>query len=32
MTAPLLAIEGLRKSFGSLVVSDGVTLNVHAGR
>ena len=28
MMGPLLAIEGLCKSFGSLVVSDNVTLDI----
>ena len=31
MSAPLLAIEGLCKSFGSLVVSDAITLDVLEG-
>ncbi|MEJ8835349.1 branched-chain amino acid ABC transporter ATP-binding protein/permease [Ramlibacter sp. AN1133] len=29
--SPLLQVRGLRKRFGSLVVSDGVNLDVHAG-
>jgi branched-chain amino acid transport system ATP-binding protein len=31
MTEPLLRINGLRKNFGSLAVTDGVTLDVAAG-
>jgi branched-chain amino acid transport system ATP-binding protein len=31
MTEPLLRIDGLRKSFGSLAVTDGVTFDVVAG-
>ena len=31
MKAPLLAIEGLCKKFGSLVVSDDITLDVRVG-
>ena len=32
MAEPVLRLEGLRKSFGSLVVTDDVTLDVAAGR
>ena len=31
MASPLLAVEGLRKSFGSLVVSDGISLKFARG-
>ena len=31
MAEPVLRLEGLRKSFGSLVVTDDVTLDVAAG-
>ena len=31
MSAPLLQIAGLCKSFGTLVVSDDITLDLHAG-
>jgi branched-chain amino acid transport system ATP-binding protein len=31
MAEPLLRLEGLRKSYGALVVSDGVTLEVETG-
>lgn len=32
MSGPLLALEGLQKRFGALVVSDGVSLNLEAGQ
>ena len=32
MTAPLMTIEGLYKSFGSLMVSDGIDLDFAAGQ
>ncbi len=32
MASPLLAVEGLRKSFGSLVVSDGISLKFARGQ
>jgi branched-chain amino acid transport system ATP-binding protein len=31
MVEPLIHLQGLRKNFGSLVVTDDVTLDVHAG-
>ena len=31
MTETVLRLEGLRKSFGSLVVNDGVTLDIRRG-
>jgi branched-chain amino acid transport system ATP-binding protein len=31
MPEPILSLEGLRKSFGSLIVTDNVTLDIMPG-